>query len=664
MDKVNFLMAFHCHQPVDNLEEVFEEAYKKSYEPFLNVLARHPGIKVSLHYSGSLLEWIKRKKPWFIERIKQLKEKGQVEILTGGFFEPVLPMIPREDAKGQIRMLTRSIGEYFNCSPRGAWLAERVWSPEVAAIFKELNIKYTILDDFHFKQARLKKDDVFGFYSIKGIRDFYVFAAIKKLRYTMPFNDVGVTIDFLKTLRENPNARCVTFADDGEKFGLWPYTHDWVYNKGWLERFFTALEEQSWVRTLTFTEAIGEIAPLGELEIPDSSYAEMIEWCNGNFRNFFEKYPESKLMRNRMLHVSREIGKSEISAGNRVREELYKSQSNCAYWHGIFGGIYTNHLRRGIYSHIIKAENILNGTKPDEEKIELLSFEDSTRNIIRARNKFITVFINPDHAGSIFEIDYIPLSYNLVNTMSRRYEPYHEKLNGKKNNLAALKKKANDAASDETVDLYEILGVRERNLKKFLNYDSYQKSSCLCHAMNPNTSLEDFTKSLHADTHKDSLLGPYKQRIEKKGERLIVKLEKSGSLTWERSAQLRLVKCIILEKEPEICINFDLENISPETIRFIFGIEFNWSIEDRKFMRARRKRRVKSLSLADKFSTIKIKHTFGAPMGLWSFPVYTLNESERGMGRSYQEVSLLFFRKLTLKSGARFSLDSTLRISG
>ena len=182
--------------------------------------------------------------------------------------------------------------------------------------------------------------------------------------------------------------------------------------------------------------------------------------------------------------------------------------------------------------------------------------------------------------------------------------------------------------------------------------------------MDPNTSLEDFVRSAHADAHEDSLLGPYRHEIEKNGERLIVKLEKTGSLTWKKSARLKLCKCVILEKGPEIFMNFNLENTSTETVRFIFGVEFNWSIEDRKFMRPRRKRRVKGLSLTDRFSTIRIKHTFGAPMGLWSFPVYTLNESERGMGRSYQEVSLLFFRKLTLKPGAGFSLDSKIRISG
>ena len=40
MDKINFLMGLHCHQPVDNFERIFEEAYTKSYEPFLGVLER------------------------------------------------------------------------------------------------------------------------------------------------------------------------------------------------------------------------------------------------------------------------------------------------------------------------------------------------------------------------------------------------------------------------------------------------------------------------------------------------------------------------------------------------------------------------------------------------------------------------------------------------
>ena len=664
-------MGLHCHQPVDNIKAVFEEAYKKSYEPFLGVLERHPRVKVSLHYSGSLLEWIAKNKPCFFDRVKTLADKSRIEILAGGYFEPILAMIPEKDARGQIRMLADSIRERFGFTPSGIWLAERVWDPSLIGIFKGLNIKYTILDDFHLKQAGKTEDEVFGHYKVKGFDDFSMFASVKKLRYAIPFRDPRVTLEFLEDLRGKPGANCVTFADDCEKFGLWPYTYDWVYKKGWLDRFFTMLEENEWIETMTFSEALEKLDSSGEAEIPHSSYAEMAGWCEGNFNNFFKKYPESDLMRKRMLCLSHKIAECDKSASaasdsgkiEKARRELYKSQSNCAYWHGVFGGIYTGFLRNGVYSHIIRAEEALEAESPQEEIGTVDIAGDGRRSVIRAKNKFLTLFIDTDYAGSIFEIDYKPLARNLVNTISRRYEPYHDKLIKKrKADIARLKEKAD---RDETIDLYEVLGIRERNLGRHLNYDRYLKFSGLPHFMDPGTSLSDFIRSKHAPGGADSLFGPYSHDLKSENGKLTITLKRRYSVNNGKGhSSLRLQKCIILEKSSEIFIRADLENTSAGSVKFIFGIEFNWSIEDPSFMRPRRERSVREVALSDRFSGLKVNHLFSEPVGVWSFPVYTLNETERGLGKSFQEVSLLFHRKLALAPGEEFSLETRVRISG
>jgi len=658
MKKINLLMGLHCHQPVDNLEWIFKEAYEKSYEPFLSVLEKHPGVKLSFHYSGPLLEWLVSKKPGFMDRVKKLINRNQIEILTGGYFEPILSMVPREDAGGQIRMSTQSIEKHLGCSPRGAWLAERVWDPAVAGIFKDANVEYTILDDFHLKGAGVKNTRVFNHYAVKGFESLSVFASIKKLRYTMPFKPPEVTLEFLRSVRNNPEARSVTFADDCEKFGFWPYTYDWVYKKGWLDKFFTMLEENDWIKTSTFSEALEECPPLGKIEIPASSYAEMSGWASGNFDNFFRKYPESNLMRNRMLYVSERVNnlfrpRAEIAPNSspglleQTKKELYKAQSNCAYWHGVFGGIYTNYLRQGVYSHIINAENFL-----EDNGIEIIKFQNDKNEVISARNKFLTVFINPEYAGSIFEIDYKPASCNLVNTISRRYEPYHEKLKSiKKRNLSGMDKKLEN---EEDIDLYEVLGVKERNLKKHLNYDTYQKFSCICHAMDLKANLADFIRSRHVNLGGDSLFGPFNYKTESRDGRLVINLEREG--------RLRLKKCIILEKRPEISMRFDLENTSGIPVKLIFGVEFNWSVEDKKFMRPKEIRWTKRITLSDKNYNLKIRHVFNKRLDLWSFPVYTLNETERGISKSFQEVSVLFHKKLALKKGEKFSLEGKISI--
>lgn len=650
MNKINFLMGLHCHQPVDNFGSVFKEAYDKSYEPFLSVLERHPKIKLSLHYSGSLLDWIAKEKPEFLARIKTLIERHQVEILAGGYFEPILTMIPPEDAKGQIQMLMQAIRKRLGFDTKGIWLAERVWGSELCPIFQDLGIKYTILDDFHLRRSGVKDSEVFARYRVKGPDDFSVFASLKKLRYTMPFREPEVTINFLMELAKDTRDRFVTFADDCEKFGFWPRTYDWVYRKGWLERFFTTLEESDWIRTMTFSEALRECAPHGEIEIPHSSYAEMNQWCGGDFNNFFKKYPESDLMRKRMIYVSRKVNDG---SSEKAKQELYKSQSNCAYWHGVFGGFYTNFLRQGVYRHIIKAENILAGENAKNE-VKTIKFENGAKEVICARNEFLALYIDPHYAGSIFEVDYRPFPYNLVNTVSRRYEPYHGKITRRRRvDIDEIKKKVDE---DEPVDLYEVLGVREPNLKRFLNYDSYRKFSCICHVMDLKASLSDFIRSRHMGREGDGLFGSHDYNIEDKETSSVINLQgKNGTL--------KINKCIILERGADILMKFHLENISSRPVRLIFGIEFNWSMEDRRFLRNSQTRRVRKISLADKVSGLRIEHTFASPVDLWSFPVYTLNETERGLGKTFQEISLLFNRKLVLKENGKFFLEARIGIS-
>ena len=78
-----------------------------SYLPFLDVLEGYPEIPFVLHTSGPLLEWLVEQHPEYIARLRRMVEAGRVEILGGGFFEPILTMIPHRDRVGQIRGYSR-----------------------------------------------------------------------------------------------------------------------------------------------------------------------------------------------------------------------------------------------------------------------------------------------------------------------------------------------------------------------------------------------------------------------------------------------------------------------------------------------------------------------------------------------------------------------------
>ena len=65
-------------------------------------------------------------------------------------------------------------------------------------------------------------------------------------------------------------------GDDGEKFGLWPTTYEHCWTNGWVEEFFTALEQNAdWLITCPPGEILQQVPPLGRVYLPAASYEEM-----------------------------------------------------------------------------------------------------------------------------------------------------------------------------------------------------------------------------------------------------------------------------------------------------------------------------------------------------------------------------------------------------
>ena len=459
---VTLLMAIHCHQPVGNFDFVFEEAFAKAYEPFLDVLERHPSVHLALHYSGCLLDWLTEHRMAFLSRVRALVARGQVEVLASGYYEPILPLIPEADRQGQIAQMRAVLRRRFHSDAEGLWLTERVWEPDLPSSLARAGIRYTIVDANQFVIAKpwlptaLQVQDE-SFWDLLGCyatdhagSSVLLFPASKRLRYWMPFQPVERTLEFLKRIRRDEPV-AVTFADDGEKFGLWPKTHHWVYEEGWLDQFFSALERESaWLSTNTFHEYLEAAAPNGCVYLPCGSYEEMLEWSGGSFRNFFTKYPEANAMYQMMLRISRHLqevrsaecrvqssmvkrrrGRTNSRLIGRATRELYAGQCNCAYWHGVFGGLYLSHLRRAVYHHLIGAEQLANEAAGQAASVSILDADGDGSEEALLNTPSMGLLIDPAEGGTVTEWNLYGPRINLLDTLSRRYEPYHEKLKAK-----------------------------------------------------------------------------------------------------------------------------------------------------------------------------------------------------------------------------------------
>ena len=154
---VRLCLVLHNHQPVGNFDGVIEQAYQDSYLPFLEVFEQYEYLKLALHTSGPLMMWLAERHPEYISRIKALVAGGQIEIVGGPFYEPILTMIPSRDRIGQIVKYTRWLQTRFDTAVCGMWMPERVWESQLTRDLVPAGMQYTILDDLD--KTRLLSDE-------------------------------------------------------------------------------------------------------------------------------------------------------------------------------------------------------------------------------------------------------------------------------------------------------------------------------------------------------------------------------------------------------------------------------------------------------------------------------------------------------------------------
>jgi len=658
--KIDLLLAIHSHQPDGNFEWVFAEAYEKSYLPFLKSLYQHPRLKAALHYSGCLLDWIAAKHPEFIKMLKEMVGRGQVEILSGGYYEPILTLIPERDILGQIKLMNEKIKGFTGYEASGVWLTERVWEPTLIRPLAKAGIKFAIVDDWHFTYVGQKPDDLSGYYVTEDDGEkLFIFPGSEKLRYMIPFKLPHETVNYMRELKDLRGCASKIFADDGEKFGVWPGTHKWVYEEKWLENFLGAIEnESSWLKTTTFSEYIKEKGPTGRIYLTCASYREMMEWSGGYFKNFLVKYPEANSMQKKMQYVS---GLVADAKSKKAQEYLYKGQCNCAYWHGVFGGLYLNHLRSAVYSNLIKAQKELDkAAHKDPNWMDIVETDldcDSYDEVLISNSKLELDF-SPHNGGTLFELDFKPLALNMTNTLSRRKEAYHEKAQEKAMAQAQGKK------PDGIDSIHDISREKDAELVADLSYDSYRRVSLLDHFLKEDTTVKDFAASKYCEAG-DFLAGEYKYGVKKEANSkkgIMLELAREGNYYGAsgEAYRLRVAKTVSIKpNSQDIEIEYKITNVDTREFEPWFGVEFNYSLKDPHLNRIGEAHGLTNINVNDQWYGVKMDFEFSKAADFWYFPIETVSDSEQGLERTYQELSLLFHWKFKLAPGAVWGVKMT-----
>ncbi len=723
MSQLRLALVIHNHQPIGNFDNIFEQAYQDSYKPFLDLLAEFPSLAITLHNSGSLLEWLVEHRPEYLDQIRELADRGQIEIIGGPFYEPILASIPQRDRIGQIQQYSKYLENLFGQPVRGMWVPERVWEQSFARDIVDAGIEYTVLDDAHFRSAGHTPDELTSYFLTEDEgRLLQIFPVSEPLRYAIPFDDVHKSIEILHEQFERNPSSVAVFGDDGEKFGTWPGTKEAVFEEGWLRNFFQLLEDSGeWLKVATMAECVENLMPAGRTYLPDSSYREMTEWVlpadrqkvllslrkdkekndpdwpelsnfvrGGCWRNFRNKYPEANEMYARMLGISERLAKLTNASIDReyadqlseARTALYRGQCNCSYWHGAFGGLYLPHLRHAVYTHFIAADTILEkversmksstngvvGASPDRwVEVESKDFNLDARPEVRVAGDRLAAYFSPAVGGHLYELDIRAIRHNLLATLNRRPEIYHE----------AIRQAAKPDSNGDDLNAANIQGeikCKQENLDQKIAYDNWPRKALVDHFLQPGLSLEDFQagKGHVSDFHS----GVYQSLLKRSRERVEACFARRAPLA---SYSVQITKSVSLEtaKGASLQIRYDLEDL-PVGMPIHFAVEFNLAglpggADDRYYYdhTGQRQGRLdetlnqphcERIGLVDEWLGVDVSLEFPMPCSCWAFPIETVSQSEGGFETVQQACCVVPHWEFVVPEDGRWSFELTLGI--
>jgi alpha-amylase len=675
------VFVLHFHQPFGNLPALFETATERCYAPTLRLLHENPHVRAGIHVTGTLLQWFVEKRPEIIGILRELAERGQIEVLGGGLEEPVLAMLPERDALGQLTRMADLCEEALGQRPRGMWLAERVWEPDLARIIAASGYRFTLLDDTHLFAAGVARRPQGYYVTEKAGSSIAVLPIDRELRTRIPFASLDSLLQYLYGAR----GEVLTYGDDVEKFGLWPTTDRRVWGDAWLTGLFSAFKEHAeWLRLALPGEVLrGE--PSGLVYPPAMSYPEMDAWSlpaetaarfsdlmiemrkadlaveaepfvrGGTWPGFLAKYAESRRMYRKMLRVSQVVEDGRVrgdDAFEAARAALYRGQANCAYWHGLFGGLYLRHLRAATYGALLEAEGLLApSAKPS---ITTAEHEAEFFDEVLMEASHASLCVRPSRGGMVTAMELRGPRFLLTDVLGQRFEAYHREV-----------PEARVITDDEleTTSVHDIIRAAVPNLVEKLKVDDYERGAFIDHLLPAGADRRALQLGIYAPLV-NMPATPYAVELTETG------VDTAVLMLRGESEGVVVRKEISLDDGREILVRYEVSADGPLS-EVAFASELGFTLLSPEASERRRVEvvtdseeaidpapgatatvtNVRGVRLVAEDLGVNVEIALDPPAELWRFPLETVSRSERGFDVDYQGTVLAFVWRGTIGEG-------------
>lgn len=443
MDDVSLCLTLGNDASVPFSNENCERYYEKVYKKIISFLFAHPTFKFSFAFSGLVLCWLKENRPEFIQALRELYKKKQVELIGGGFYNPIFPLICHQDRVNQIDLLTTEIKNATGKRPWGISLGCSVWSNTLISAFSTCGMDYVQLDSSLISPMKQNFLPLILTESEKSIKVLPVYNVTEDLALSLKSID-DILGGFLKKIRasekklkypfdSNSNKKVLTLNFDQRNFEI-------LLKNNFLEELYALLEgkykaafeiqlPQDYIKSSTmFVPTYVNAGMIRDIEKWASVPYTEIENKSGfplTIFDFLQVYRRNKALYDRMIFVSMLINQSygDKSRKKTARDYLWTAQNADAYV-CTPDGIFSNSLmRQTAYKNLTEAEKLIRGcTKSDgkgfSESVSSFDYNGDGIDEYVCRMEKYTACISTLGA-CIFELDIMKTSGNYADNFSR-----------------------------------------------------------------------------------------------------------------------------------------------------------------------------------------------------------------------------------------------------
>lgn len=438
--RLNVSLVVQLDLPAGASNEVAERAWVECFRPLIGAVHHTPDVRLGFVLDGELIADLQQRHPEGLQWLRALLRREQIELLGTALHGPVLTAVPERDAVGQCRAHVRLVKQVFGTRPRGAWVPHGIWDPVLPRIFAAAGLEWTLLDERVVHGAVSEAPHPYGawFTEREGARlgvlpfdhamlDMAPNAAVKQ-----------VLAHLARRARAGDNHVMLVFA--GNRFGL-RSGGDSRRDQAWFATFLAALTRAApKVVTMRPSDLFDSVLRRGRVYISaNAPKVAGVPW-----ERHLVQYPEAARLHQKLMRVSRMVDKldrlvkhgahtvrrPDPSQLEQAHRYLYRAQAASVLWHADHAGLYDASDRRRAWRDVLRAERVVLEALKAHQRLHVetddVDFDGHDEVVLRTPTA--AVVITPSQGAAVTELSVLAAARNLVDTVTRRREPYHDDL--------------------------------------------------------------------------------------------------------------------------------------------------------------------------------------------------------------------------------------------